>query len=131
MAESPAPSVESAAAAPLPARLGAGGLAYQSDNPTKIVEIRYCIRADKVLVEVEDQGAGFDPALVPDATASLNWERPSGRGLLLMRYYASWVRHNREGNCVTFCIYPSEPLSTDYPMEELPEIMGMPIPVEV
>ena len=79
-------------------------------DPTKVVEVRYCIRADHFLLEVEDQGRGFDPAQVPNATAAENLERPCGRGLLLMRHYAAWVRYNREGNCVTFCIFPSEPL---------------------
>jgi serine/threonine-protein kinase RsbW len=79
-------------------------------DPTKLVEIRYSIRADHFLVAVEDQGPGFDPSQVPDATARENLERPSGRGLLLMRHYTAWLRHNRNGNCVTFCINPSEPL---------------------
>ena len=79
-------------------------------DPTKVVEVSYLVRADHALVEVEDQGAGFDPSQIPDATSPENLERPSGRGLLLMRYYAAWVRHNRKGNCVTFCICRSAPL---------------------
>jgi len=78
-------------------------------DPTKVVEVRYCIRADHLLVEVEDRGPGFDPSQVPDATAAENLQRPCGRGLLLMRHYAAWVRHNRTGNCVTFCVRSSEP----------------------
>jgi serine/threonine-protein kinase RsbW len=84
-------------------------------DPIKVVEVRYCIRADHLLLEVGDQGPGFDPAQVPDATAVENLERPCGRGLLLMHHYAAWVRHNRTGNCVTFCICPSEPLWTESP----------------
>jgi serine/threonine-protein kinase RsbW len=88
-------------------------------DPTKVVEVRYCIRADHFLLEVEDQGPGFDPALVPDATVPENLERPCGRGLLLMRHYATWVRHNREGNCVTLCICPSEPLQAQLAAQPL------------
>ena len=73
-------------------------------DASKVVEVRYCIRADHFLLEVEDQGPGFDPARVPDATAPENLARPCGRGLLLMRHYAAWVRHNRTGNCVTLCV---------------------------
>ena len=91
---------------------------HQAD-PTKVVEIRYRIRTDQFLVEVEDQGPGFDQSEVPDPTASENLERPCGRGLLLMRHYAAWVRHNREGNCVTFCICPSEPLPAQQVAEPL------------
>jgi serine/threonine-protein kinase RsbW len=79
-------------------------------DPAKVVTVRYCIRTDYFLLEVEDQGLGFDPSHVRDATSAENLDRPCGRGLLLMRHYAAWVRHNREGNCVTFCITPSEPL---------------------
>ena len=87
---------------------------HQTD-PTKVVEVRYVIRADHFLVAVEDQGPGFDPLQVRDATTPENLERPCGRGLLLMRHYAAWVRHNPEGNCVTFCICPSEPLRSESP----------------
>jgi serine/threonine-protein kinase RsbW len=79
-------------------------------DPTKVVEVRYLVEADYFLVEVEDQGPGFDPARIPNATATDNRERPSGRGLLLMHCYAAWIRYNRAGNCVTFCICPSERL---------------------
>ena len=79
-------------------------------DTSKSVAVRYCIQAEWVLVEVRDQGAGFDPAAVPDPTAPENWERPSGRGLLLMRTYTSWLRFNRRGNCVRLCKYRT-PLS--------------------
>jgi serine/threonine-protein kinase RsbW len=81
---------------------------HQHDS-TKVVEVRYCIRGDHCLVEVEDQGRGFDPAQIPDATTAENLERPCGRGLLLIRHYAAWMYHNPEGNCVTFCTCPSAP----------------------
>jgi serine/threonine-protein kinase RsbW len=87
-------------------------------DPTMVVEIRYRIRADHLLVQVEDQGPGFDPSQVPDATSPENLERPCGRGLLLIRHYAAWVCHNPTGNCITFCICPSVPL----PARQAPEI---------
>jgi serine/threonine-protein kinase RsbW len=76
-------------------------------DPTKQVVIRYKVVPEYALVEVEDQGPGFDPLQVPDPTAPENLERPCGRGLLLMRTYASSIRHNRRGNCVTLCKYRS------------------------
>jgi serine/threonine-protein kinase RsbW len=78
-------------------------------DPTKRVLVRYKVVHEYALVEVEDQGPGFDPLQVPDPTALENLERPCGRGLLLMRAYASWIRHNERGNCVTLCKYPSAP----------------------
>jgi serine/threonine-protein kinase RsbW len=72
----------------------------QSD-PTKCVRVGYQVTAKAVLVEVEDEGAGFDPDKVPDPCAPENLERPSGRGLLLMRSYMTSVRFNPCGNRVT------------------------------
>jgi serine/threonine-protein kinase RsbW len=69
----------------------------------KRVELRYRVDAAAVRVEVLDQGAGFDPALVPNPLAPENLERPSGRGLLLMRTFMTSVRHNERGNGVTLC----------------------------
>jgi serine/threonine-protein kinase RsbW len=79
------------------------------NDPTKRVVVRYQVVPEYALVEVEDQGPGFDPLQVPDPTAPENLERPGGRGLLLMRAYASWIRHNERGNSVTLCKYPSQP----------------------
>jgi serine/threonine-protein kinase RsbW len=72
-------------------------------NARKRVEVRYRVDAAEVRVEVLDQGSGFDPAQVPDPLAPENLERPSGRGLLLMRTFMTWVRHNERGNGVTLC----------------------------
>ena len=76
-------------------------------DPSKVVEVRYRLDVDHFLVQVEDQGPGFTPSHVPDATDPANLERPTGRGLLLIRHYAAWVP-NRIGNCVTFCIQKAE-----------------------
>ncbi len=56
-----------------------------------------------MVVEIEDQGLGFDPGEVADPLAPENLERPSGRGLLLMRTYMSNVCHNEQGNCICLC----------------------------
>ena len=69
----------------------------------KRVEVRYRVDPGEVLVTVLDQGPGFDPARVPDPLAPANVERPTGRGLLLIRAYMTWVRHNERGNGVTLC----------------------------
>jgi len=72
-------------------------------DPTKVVRLRYRVAADEVWVEVEDEGAGFDHRRVADPRLPINWSRPSGRGLLLMRHFLTWVRFNDQGNCVTLC----------------------------
>jgi serine/threonine-protein kinase RsbW len=76
-------------------------------DPTKAVHVRSFVGPDAVLIEVEDEGPGFDPRRVPDPTLPENLERPSGRGLYLMRHYMNWVRYSRRGNRVTLCKHPS------------------------
>jgi serine/threonine-protein kinase RsbW len=73
------------------------------NDPHKSVRVRYQVIGRRVLAEVEDDGPGFDPAQVPDPTAPENLDRPCGRGLLLMRSYMTWVRHNERGNGVSLC----------------------------
>jgi serine/threonine-protein kinase RsbW len=71
------------------------------EDPSKRVAVRYRVTQDGAVVEVEDEGPGFDPDAVPDPLAPENLEKPSGRGLLLMRHYLTSVDFNRKGNCVT------------------------------
>ena len=72
-------------------------------DPSKTVSVRYQITLQHFMIEVQDQGRGFDPEGVPDPLAPENLERPGGRGVFLMRHYMSWVQYNEAGNCVTLC----------------------------
>ena len=67
----------------------------------KRIFVRYLVTPDEVLLEVEDQGHGFDPDRVPDPLTEPYLDRPGGRGLFLLRTYMTWVSFNREGNRVT------------------------------
>jgi len=80
-------------------------------DPSKRVEVNYQVSREYVLVEIEDQGEGFDHFDVPDPTARENLERPCGRGLLLMRSYMSSIRYSDRGTSVTLCKYPSRLLA--------------------
>jgi serine/threonine-protein kinase RsbW len=73
------------------------------DDPAKRVWVSFLVSAEMVLIEVQDEGPGFDVKKVPNPLAEENLEKSSGRGLLLMRSYMSWVRFNAAGNCVTMC----------------------------
>ena len=55
---------------------------------------------EKLVISISDEGEGFDPADLPDPTMATILERPSGRGVLLMRHYMTHVRYNERGNSV-------------------------------
>jgi CheY-like chemotaxis protein/anti-sigma regulatory factor (Ser/Thr protein kinase) len=52
-------------------------------------------------IVVRDEGAGFDPATLPDPSQPANLEKVSGRGVLLMRTFMDEVVYNELGNAVT------------------------------
>jgi serine/threonine-protein kinase RsbW len=78
-------------------------------DPTKQVRVSYLVRPTEVVLEVEDEGKGFDPDLVADPLLDGNVGRPNGRGLFLMRAYMTWVHFSRLGNRVTLCRLPAVP----------------------
>lgn len=82
-------------------------------DPGKRVKLCYRVGVNEVLAEVEDEGSGFDPAAVPNPTAAENWDKTSGRGLLLIRHYTSWVHYHGRGNRVTLCKYRSSSLGCE------------------
>lgn len=53
-----------------------------------------------LVVEVEDEGVGFDPTTLPDPTVEENLLRESGRGIFLMRNLADAVEYKKGGRCV-------------------------------
>jgi serine/threonine-protein kinase RsbW len=72
----------------------------QLDRAKKVC-ITYEVAADRFEISITDEGKGFDPEDVPDPTAVENLERPSGRGLMLMRHYMTEVHYNGCGNSVS------------------------------
>ncbi len=57
---------------------------------------------DHVYFRVEDEGEGFDPDSLPDPTDPENIMVASGRGVYLIRNFASRVRWNDKGNVIEF-----------------------------
>jgi len=58
------------------------------------------VNTTEMHVKIRDEGPGFDVEDVPDPTADENLERPSGRGIMLMRAFMSKIEYNAAGNCV-------------------------------
>ncbi|NLW86881.1 MAG: ATP-binding protein [Planctomycetes bacterium] len=69
-------------------------------DESKTVRVEYETDASKVRIAVTDEGGGFDPLDVPDPTADENLEKPSGRGIMLMRVYMDSVEYSPDGSRV-------------------------------
>ena len=70
-------------------------------DPCQQVHIRCRADRDAVRITIEDEGPGFVPEEVPDPTLEENLEKPSGRGIMLMRAFMSLIEYNDTGNRVT------------------------------
>ena len=66
----------------------------------KMVDLTFEVGPEQAVVTVADQGDGFDPSSLPDPTADENLEKPTGRGVMLMRAYMDEVRFSPRGNQV-------------------------------
>lgn len=77
-------------------------------DSAKYVQVTYLVAETEVLVEVQDEGFGFDPDQVPNPLAEEYLDRPGGRGLFLMRAYMSWVAFTPQGNRVTMGLWRSD-----------------------
>jgi len=69
-------------------------------DPAKTITIDLDVDGRQVAISVTDQGGGFDPSGVPDPTTDENIEKPSGRGIMLMRAYMDRVEYSPVGNQV-------------------------------
>lgn len=65
------------------------------------IHVSVTVAPDRGEFIIRDEGPGFDPRELPDPTDPTNLEKPSGRGLLLMRTFMDDVAYNAEGNQVT------------------------------
>jgi len=71
-----------------------------ANRPGATVDLAWAVDQTRVEIVVEDQGRGFNPGVVPDPREPENLEKPSGRGLMLMRAFMTIVEHNDKGNKV-------------------------------
>lgn len=70
-------------------------------DPQKEVGLRFYLADAALRIEIEDEGAGFDPAQLPDPTDDEFLDRPNGRGVLLIRTFMTRVDYLGRGNlCV-------------------------------
>lgn len=76
-------------------------------DASRHVTIDYAIAPDRLEVSVSDEGSGFDYKNLPDPRHKQNLQKPSGRGVLLMRSYMDKVVFNDTGSSVHMIKYKS------------------------
>jgi len=69
------------------------------------VTVNYWVDNNKLSIEIEDEGPGFDCDKVPDPTDEDNLIKGSGRGVYLVRHLMDEVEFNDKGNKVRFAKY--------------------------
>jgi len=69
------------------------------------VKIAYRISEDRLDIEVEDAGRGFDHTKLPDPTDEDNIMRNSGRGVFLIMKLMDQVAFNDSGNKISMTKY--------------------------
>ncbi len=72
----------------------------QSDRRLS-VRVAYKVADSKLIIEVEDEGGGFDHQAVADPTAGAHIMKNSGRGVYLIKKLMDKVDYNDTGNKIT------------------------------
>ena len=71
----------------------------------RTVRVAYWIRENKLNIEVEDEGSGFDYKALPDPTAGDNLMKGSGRGVYLIKNLMDEIKFNECGNKIKMVKY--------------------------
>lgn len=71
-------------------------------DTSKKVTVECYLNEDVVRIVIQDEGEGFDLNDVPDPTLPENLDKPSGRGVMLMKAFMDDVIYNDVGNQLTF-----------------------------
>ena len=58
-------------------------------------------------IMIEDEGIGFDFQNLPDPTSPENLDKPSGRGIFLMKHLSDEVNFSNNGSLVELSFYMS------------------------
>lgn len=74
-------------------------------DPRKRVRVEAHLTTRRIMVQVTDEGRGFDPAAVLDPTLPANRVRSGGRGIFLIRQLMDLVEFNERGNSITMILF--------------------------
>jgi len=73
----------------------------QEPYSSRQIFVEVSLGSEEARLVIRDEGPGFNPGSVPDPTDPEFLERPSGRGMLLMRSFMDAIDYNESGNQVT------------------------------
>jgi serine/threonine-protein kinase RsbW len=82
-------------------------------DPRKRVRLEAVLSRHEVVVQVTDEGGGFDPNHISDPTLPENRLRPGGRGLFLIRQLMDEVEFNEKGNSIRMVLRQDAQSSAD------------------
>ena len=68
------------------------------EDPNKKVIVGIAVDDKQAVIEVQDEGPGFEPDCVPDPTLPDRISLPRGRGIMLIHAYMTRVEYNKSGN---------------------------------
>ena len=75
------------------------------NDKKKNVYLSLSLNEDLIKFIIRDEGHGFDYHNLPDPTAPENIDKPSGRGIFLMKHLSDEVTFKNEGSEVELCFY--------------------------
>lgn len=79
----------------------------KSDNSKNVIIKLDCVNKE-IVVQIEDEGEGFDLNKIIDPTQEENLKKESGRGIHIIKALSDSIEYNKKGNRVTFKIDCSE-----------------------
>ena len=73
-----------------------------NSDPSKVVHFVCKMNHNMIYIRVEDEGVGFDPQGLADPREPENQMIESGRGVLLIKHFATRVKWSGRGNVIEF-----------------------------
>ncbi len=74
-------------------------------DPGKNIEITFKVKNEALFFTIKDEGFGFNFNNLPDPTDPANIEKPTGRGIFLMKHLADKVAFEDKGSKVILEFY--------------------------
>lgn len=77
------------------------------NDRTKNVTLSLSLNNNVINFKIKDEGIGFDFRNLPDPTSPENLDKPSGRGVFLMKHLSDEVNFRNNGSLVELSFYMS------------------------